>query len=160
MGKADVVKMIAGTKCEVKDGWTLDKPEMAKIDNDTYGSRIARWVETELIPSVAPPSGPGEPVNEERLLFAGLSGLHDTAQPDGPAPSAPSTDGCRSTRDIAVLQRYLVARVSRKTRTCMSKRSIGVVLIILSSMAPALRGQEAAVMMVVVPRDATAGQRP
>jgi len=36
MTKADVVKMIGGVKCEVKEGWTLDKPEMAKIDNDTY----------------------------------------------------------------------------------------------------------------------------
>ncbi len=36
MTKADVVKMISGVKCEVKEGWTLDKPEMAKIDNDTY----------------------------------------------------------------------------------------------------------------------------
>lgn len=36
MTKADVVKMIGGTKCEVKEGWTLDKPEMAKVDNDTY----------------------------------------------------------------------------------------------------------------------------
>ncbi len=34
--KADTLKMISGVKCDVKDGWTLDKPEMAKIDNDTY----------------------------------------------------------------------------------------------------------------------------
>ena len=34
--KADVVKMIGGTKCEVKEGWALTEPQMAKIDNDTY----------------------------------------------------------------------------------------------------------------------------
>ncbi len=36
MDKASVVKMIASGKCEVKDGWKLEKPEMAKIDGDTY----------------------------------------------------------------------------------------------------------------------------
>jgi ketosteroid isomerase-like protein len=36
MSKADVVKTISSNKCDVKDGWTLDKPEMSKIDNDTY----------------------------------------------------------------------------------------------------------------------------
>lgn len=34
--KADLLKMVGGVKCDVKDGWTLDKPEMAKIDKDTY----------------------------------------------------------------------------------------------------------------------------
>ncbi|MEO6655845.1 MAG: nuclear transport factor 2 family protein [Pyrinomonadaceae bacterium] len=36
MGKADVAKMIGGTKCTVKEGWTLDKPETARINDDTY----------------------------------------------------------------------------------------------------------------------------
>jgi hypothetical protein len=28
--------MISGTKCEVKEGWQLTEPHMAKIDNDVY----------------------------------------------------------------------------------------------------------------------------
>lgn len=36
MGKADVVKMVGGTKCEIKEGWALTEPQVAKIDNDTY----------------------------------------------------------------------------------------------------------------------------
>lgn len=36
MDKAGVVKMINGVKCDIKEGWTLDDPKMAKIDNDTY----------------------------------------------------------------------------------------------------------------------------
>lgn len=35
--KADTIKYIAGVKCEVKDGWTLDEPQVSQIDNDTYG---------------------------------------------------------------------------------------------------------------------------
>jgi len=34
--KATSVKMIGTVKCEVKDGWKLDEPQMAKIDADTY----------------------------------------------------------------------------------------------------------------------------
>jgi hypothetical protein len=33
--KAASVKMIAGVKCDIKDGWTLDEPKMAMIDADT-----------------------------------------------------------------------------------------------------------------------------
>jgi len=36
MGKADVVKMVGGMKCDIKDGWKLEDPQMAKIDADTY----------------------------------------------------------------------------------------------------------------------------
>ncbi len=36
LSKADAVKMIGGVKCEVKEGWALTEPQMAKIDNDTY----------------------------------------------------------------------------------------------------------------------------
>ena len=36
MTKADVVKMLGGNKCEVKDGWGLTEPQMAKINDDTY----------------------------------------------------------------------------------------------------------------------------
>ena len=36
LGKTDAVKMISGVKCEVKEGWALTEPQMAKIDNDTY----------------------------------------------------------------------------------------------------------------------------
>lgn len=35
-GKADVAKMIGETKCDVKDGWKLEEPQMASIDADTY----------------------------------------------------------------------------------------------------------------------------
>ena len=34
--KAAVVKMIAGLKCEIKDGWKLDELQMSMIDADTY----------------------------------------------------------------------------------------------------------------------------
>lgn len=36
LGKPDMVKMIGGVKCDVKDGWTLDDPKMTMIDADTY----------------------------------------------------------------------------------------------------------------------------
>ena len=36
MGKADLVKMMDSVKCDVKEGWTLDDPQMAKIDDTTY----------------------------------------------------------------------------------------------------------------------------
>jgi ketosteroid isomerase-like protein len=35
-GKAESVKEISGVKCDVKDGWKLEEPQMAKIDADTY----------------------------------------------------------------------------------------------------------------------------
>lgn len=35
MGKADIVKMIAGMKCDIKS-WSLDEPQMATINADTY----------------------------------------------------------------------------------------------------------------------------
>ena len=35
MGKADMVKMIADVKCDVKS-FDISEPQMAKIDNDTY----------------------------------------------------------------------------------------------------------------------------
>ena len=36
MGKAEVVKMIAGVKCEAKEGTKFEEPAMAMIDADTY----------------------------------------------------------------------------------------------------------------------------
>ncbi len=36
LSKTDAVKMISGVKCEVKEGWALTAPQMAKIDNDAY----------------------------------------------------------------------------------------------------------------------------
>jgi ketosteroid isomerase-like protein len=36
LSKADVVKMISGVNCEVKAGWTLTKPQLLEIDDDTY----------------------------------------------------------------------------------------------------------------------------
>ncbi len=36
MDKAAVTKMIAGNKCDVKEGWKLEDPQMAKIDVNTY----------------------------------------------------------------------------------------------------------------------------
>jgi ketosteroid isomerase-like protein len=34
--KAAATKMIAGVKCDVKEGWKLDEPQTAMIDADTY----------------------------------------------------------------------------------------------------------------------------
>ena len=34
--KAAALKMIGGMKCEIKDGWKLEDPQMAKINDDTY----------------------------------------------------------------------------------------------------------------------------
>lgn len=36
MGKADIVKMIGGVKCNIKEGWSLTEPQMEKINDDTY----------------------------------------------------------------------------------------------------------------------------
>lgn len=36
LSKTDVVKMISGIKCAVKGGWTLSKPQLLKIDDNTY----------------------------------------------------------------------------------------------------------------------------
>ena len=36
MGKTDIVKMIAESKCDVKEGWKLEEPQMVKINDDTY----------------------------------------------------------------------------------------------------------------------------
>ena len=36
LSKTDAVKMISGVKCEVKEGWALTEPQLAKIDDDTY----------------------------------------------------------------------------------------------------------------------------
>lgn len=36
MSKADAVKMFEGVKCDVKDGWKLEEPQVSKIDADTY----------------------------------------------------------------------------------------------------------------------------
>lgn len=36
MDKAAITAMIAGVRCDVKDGWTLDEPRLSKIDADTY----------------------------------------------------------------------------------------------------------------------------
>ncbi len=36
ISKADAVKMIAGVKCDVKEGWKLDEPQIAAVNADTY----------------------------------------------------------------------------------------------------------------------------
>lgn len=36
MDKAAAIKMIAGVKCDIKDGWKLDEPHVSRIDADTY----------------------------------------------------------------------------------------------------------------------------
>ena len=36
MGKAATTRMIAGVKCNIKDGWKLDEPHVSAIDADTY----------------------------------------------------------------------------------------------------------------------------
>ena len=36
LSKTDVLRMISGVKCEVKEGWTLTGPQVLKIDNDAY----------------------------------------------------------------------------------------------------------------------------
>ncbi|MBA3568191.1 MAG: nuclear transport factor 2 family protein [Pyrinomonadaceae bacterium] len=61
LSKADAVKMIGGVKCEVKEGWALTEPQMAKIDNDTYALSYKTNMEgsctadgkTEKLPSPA-----------------------------------------------------------------------------------------------------------
>jgi hypothetical protein len=35
MNKADVIKMISGVRCSIKD-WSLTEPYMQRINNDTY----------------------------------------------------------------------------------------------------------------------------
>lgn len=36
MDKAATLGMVAGVRCDVKDGWTLDEPRLSTIDLDTY----------------------------------------------------------------------------------------------------------------------------
>jgi len=36
MDKAAATRMIAGVKCDIKDGWKLDEPHVSSIDADTY----------------------------------------------------------------------------------------------------------------------------
>ena len=36
MDKVATTRMIAGVRCDVKDGWTLDEPRLSTIDADTY----------------------------------------------------------------------------------------------------------------------------
>lgn len=36
LSKTDAVKMISAVNCDVKEGWALTEPQMAKIDNDAY----------------------------------------------------------------------------------------------------------------------------
>jgi ketosteroid isomerase-like protein len=36
MDKAETTKMIAGVKCDIKDGWKIDEPHVTTIDADTY----------------------------------------------------------------------------------------------------------------------------
>jgi len=36
MTKAEMIKMLGSFKCDVKDGWKLEEPQMAKINDDTY----------------------------------------------------------------------------------------------------------------------------
>lgn len=36
MSKKDMLAMMAGTKCEVKEGWKVEDPQMSKINDDTY----------------------------------------------------------------------------------------------------------------------------
>ena len=36
MDKAATTAMVAGVRCDVKDGWTLEEPLLSKIDADTY----------------------------------------------------------------------------------------------------------------------------
>lgn len=36
LSKSDVIKMISGTKCQVKERFALNRPRMLKIDNDVY----------------------------------------------------------------------------------------------------------------------------
>jgi hypothetical protein len=36
MDKAAATKMIAGIKCDIKDGWKIDEPRLATVDADTY----------------------------------------------------------------------------------------------------------------------------
>ena len=36
ISKKDMLAMIGGNKCEVKDGWKVDEPQMTKINDDTY----------------------------------------------------------------------------------------------------------------------------
>ena len=36
IGKAEIVKMISGVKCNIKEGWSFTEPQMSKINDDTY----------------------------------------------------------------------------------------------------------------------------
>ena len=45
LGKADVVNMISGVKCDLEEGWAVTEPQISRIDNDTYALSYKATVE-------------------------------------------------------------------------------------------------------------------
>ncbi|MBK9152665.1 MAG: nuclear transport factor 2 family protein [Chloracidobacterium sp.] len=98
MGRADIIKAIGGTKCEVKDGWTLDDPQMAKIDDNTYaisykgtidGSCTGPDGKSMKMPS--PVRGASIWVRNGEKWQAVYHGETAIMSPDGPPPAPPAS---------------------------------------------------------------------
>src|SRR5436190_8851862 len=99
MGKADVVKMIASVKCDAKDGWKLEEPQMAMIDADTYVLTYKTTIDgsctfdgkTEKIPSpVRAASVYVRNGDKWQGVFHGENAIVDPKNPPKAAPAAPA----------------------------------------------------------------------
>jgi len=95
MDKAAVVKRIASGKCDVKDGWKLEEPQMASIDADTYvltykgtfdGSCTGPDGKSMKIPS--PVRGASVWVRSGDKWQAVFHGENPILDPKNPAPAA------------------------------------------------------------------------
>lgn len=45
LGKADLIRMINGVRCDVGEGWSLTQPQLSRIDDDTYALSYVATVE-------------------------------------------------------------------------------------------------------------------
>ena len=112
LDKVATTRMVAGVRCDVKDGWTLDEPRLSTIDADTYvlsyrgtfdgtctmDGRLAAFHGENPIfdprASEAPPTGPAarqEAPNKD-----------DKAAPDARAAAAAADPGTDATTDAMV----------------------------------------------------------
>jgi ketosteroid isomerase-like protein len=93
--KAAAIKMISGVKCDIKEGWKLEEPKLAKIDADTYvltykgrfdgtctmGGRTEKALSPVRAATVVVRSG-----NEWKAVFHGENVIIDPKNPPAPEP--------------------------------------------------------------------------
>ena len=106
MGKAELVKMIATNKCEVKDDWKLEDPQMAKIDNDTYvlsykgtfdGSCTGEDGKAMKNPPPAPAAAPAEKKDDAKKADSNTASNSNAASNSNSAAPAKPTPSSNTT---------------------------------------------------------------